>query len=189
MNEALPISLILDGFVVVLLIATIIYAARLSFYLKRFKQSRAELEAIIRNLSVHIDKADIAVRKLNTTVDDSAQDLEKRMIRAEQMFDELDIVVQTGDSLASRLEELAVRNRKIIEGDDGDIADLANQNPSKAKSKKGSKNDMGVFSIRDPEMETGQGVTSNQGFSLDDDVLSDAERDLYNVIQNKKGES
>ena len=66
--ENLSLSLLLDGVIVVLLVATIIYALRLTKYLKKFKDSRADLEGIIKNLSDHIDKAEAAVHDLNEAV-------------------------------------------------------------------------------------------------------------------------
>ncbi len=196
--ENISLSLVLDGVIVVLLIATIIYAARLSLYLKKFKDSRDELEGIITNLSKHIDKADKAVHELHTAVDESSGDLQARMNRAKDMFDDLDLVVQTGDSLANRLEELAVRNRRIMDGGEGDLSDLQNMTEKTeydnrlekiVKSVKGKPAEKtkikSPFSIRDPEIENGG--LSDGGFTLDDnEVLSDAERDLYDALQRNK---
>ena len=120
------------------------------------------------------------------------------MNKANAMFDELDIVVQSGDSLANRLEELAIRNRRIMDGGDGDMADLAKMTKSDEYDERlekivktvQSQNDdnqppQSPFSIRDPEMEKGE--FNERGFTLDDnEVLSDAERDLYDALQKKK---
>lgn len=189
--ENISLSLLLDGVIVVLLIATIIYAARLSLYLKKFKESRSDLESVIKNLSTHIDKAEAAVQTLNESVEGASSDLQRRMNKANAMFDELDIVVQSGDSLADRLEELAVRNRKIMDGGDGDVADLIKTKESDdyddrlQKMVKKVKGDAAPFMIRDTELEK-DGIVDT-GFTLDDnEVLSDAERDLYDAIQQKK---
>ena len=197
MIDSLPIGLILDIVIMVLLCATIAYVMRLTGYLKRFKESRSELENIIKNLSLHIDKADKAISGLNRAVDGTAEDLNNRMDRALKMFDELEMVVQTGDALANRLEDLAVRNRKIIDGGEGDAAELLRKTLNKEvtnakRSNLITKTDVSEdvrrpvhssFAIRDPDMERGEPI-SEEGFTLEDDeFLSEAERDLYEVLK------
>jgi hypothetical protein len=183
-------------------VATIAYAVRLSYYLKRFKESRSDLEAIINTLSEHITTADKAVHNLHESIDESSLTLKQRTEKAQAMKDELELMVQTGDVLANRLEELAVRNRRILDGGDGDIMDLAKKTGKKNKNeayderletivRKVEMDDnmssgASVFSIRDTEIERGDNFEG--GFTLDDnEVLSDAERDLYNALaRNKK---
>lgn len=201
MIENFPLALVLDVAMMVLLLITIIYAVRLTGYLKRFKNSRKELESVIANLSGHIEKAEKAVADLNEAVDISTYDLRDRIDRAAKMADELEMMTQTGDALANRLEELAVRNRKIIDGGEGDAADLMRQALKNEETyetrlehvvKKVEKQEevevaRPVFSIRDPEIERGE-TSFDEGFTLDDDdVLSEAERDLYNALRKKRG--
>ena len=201
MTLELSLSLILDVTIIVLLLATIVYAVRLSLYLKKFKDSRSELESVIKDLSSHINKADKAVKSLNDTVEISSEDLQARMDKANAMFDELDIVVQSGDALANRLEQLASRNRKIMEGDEGDMADLASHSRKAGreyderleqvvKSVKESDNaaasNAKPFMIRDRDVDRDDNQGA-EGFTLDDnDMLSDAERDLYDALKNNK---
>ena len=198
MTDNFVISFGLDIVIAILLIVAIIYAVRLTGYLKRFRDSRGELEQVIKQLSNQIQKADHATTGLNEAVDMSAHELTDRMDRARKMLDELELVIQSGDSLGKRLEDLAVRNRKIVEGGESDLADLikqtqdrkhpaSNEDLSETKKKKMVKEDtkpvMSAFSIRDPEMERGGGM-SDEGFNLDDDeMLSEAERDLYKTLQ------
>ena len=201
MIENLSLGMMLDIVILVLLLATIIYAVRLTAYLKKFKDSRSDLEGVIKDLSVHVNKPEKAMADLNDAVDISSHDLKDRMNRANKMFDELEMVIQTGDALANRLETLAVRNRKIIEGGEGDVTDLMRHNlqklPSYAtrlenivKTVDGGEEPESaarpVFSIRDPEIERGE-PSLDAGFTMDDDdILSDAERDLYEALKNNK---
>lgn len=201
MIENLSLGMMLDIVILVLLLATIIYAVRLTAYLKKFKDSRSDLEGVIKDLSVHVNKAEKAMADLNDAVDISSHDLKDRMNRANKMFDELEMVIQTGDALANRLESLAVRNRKIIEGGEGDVADLMRHNLQKLPSYEtrlenivktvdaGEEPESAarpVFSIRDPEIERGE-PSLDAGFTMDDDdILSDAERDLYEALKNNK---
>lgn len=200
MIENFSVGIVLDIMILVMLIATIIYAIRLTGYLKRFKNSRAELEGVIKELSVHVNKAEKAMADLSEAVDISDHDLKDRMNRANKMFDELEMVVQTGDALANRLESLAIRNRKIIEGGEGDAANLMrrtleNETPyetrletivKKVEYREEAEPARTVFSIRDPEIERGE-PSGDDGFTMDDDdILSDAERDLYEALKNNK---
>tara|TARA_B100001750_G_C15511864_1_gene604233 strand:+ start:1650 stop:2273 length:624 start_codon:yes stop_codon:yes gene_type:complete len=201
MIENLSLGMMLDIVILVLLLATIIYAVRLTAYLKKFKDSRSDLEGVIKDLSVHVNKAEKAMADLNDAVDISSHDLKDRMNSANKMFDELEMVIQTGDALANRLESLAVRNRKIIEGGEGDVADLMRHNLQKLPSYETRLENIvktvdaveepegaarPVFSIRDPEIERGE-PSLDAGFTMeDDDILSDAERDLYEALKNNK---
>ena len=201
MIENLSLGMMLDIMILVLLLATIIYAVRLTAYLKKFKDSRSDLEGVIKDLSVHVNKAEKAMADLNDAVDISSHDLKDRMNSANKMFDELEMVIQTGDALANRLESLAVRNRKIIEGGEGDVADLMRHNLQKLPSYETRLENIvktvdaveepegaarPVFSIRDPEIERGE-PSLDAGFTMeDDDILSDAERDLYEALKNNK---
>jgi ABC-type transporter Mla subunit MlaD len=201
--ESLSLPLILDGVILILLVATIIYAARLSLYLKKFRDSKSDLEMIITDLSKQISKADNAIATLNKTVDESGEDLQARMDRAAQMFDELELIVQSGDTMANRLEALAVKNRKILEGDTSDLEELSQMTSGKSRSdyderlediarkvnenKEEGETGASLFSIRDPDIERGD--HSSTGFELNDDdqdVLSEAERDLYNALNKRK---
>lgn len=198
----MPYSLALDILIVVLLVATIIYAARLSLYLKRFRDSKSDLENIITDLSRQIEKADIAIRNMHDAAEKGGNDLQKRMDRANAMFDELQLIVEAGDALATRLEKLAVRNNQPAEtarntargGSAGKKTDDYDQrlenivrNVENADTAKANDAPSSMFAIRDPDIERGEDATD--GFSLDDDnadLLSDAERDLYQAIKTKK---
>jgi len=172
--EFLTVPLLLDGVIALLLVITIAYVVRLTLYLKKFKDSRSELEVVVKTLSAHIEKAEKSIQTLNDAVETSSDDLQHRMNKANAMFDELDLVVQTGDALATRLEDLATRNR----GGEGTTFVKSEDSPLPASGS--------MFSIRDPELESGQ-ITESEGFTLDDDdMLSEAERDLYQALQENK---
>jgi uncharacterized protein YoxC len=194
--EFLTLPFIMDVVIATLLIATIFYVARLSLYLKKFKENRRELQSVVAELSVQITSAERSVDSLNKAADEAGQDLQARLNRANVMFDELDIVVQTGDAMANRLERLAVKNRKIIEGGESDIEDLARSRGKQDYEERVENLVRTVdnvelttpkFSIRDPEIERGE-ISQKTGFTLDDnEVLSDAERDLYETLQKARG--
>lgn len=195
--DFLTLPLIMDAVIAILLIATIVYVARLSVYLKKFKENRSELQKVVSELSVQITNAERSVDNLHQAADDAGQDLQARLNKANAMFDELDIVVQTGDVLANRLENLAVKNRKIIDGGESDIEDLARSRGQEnyeervenlVRTVENGESSTSKFMIRDPELERGE-QTQKTGFTLDDDneVLSEAERDLYDTLQKARG--
>lgn len=191
----------MDAAILILLIATIVYAARLSLYLKNFRDNKAELQTIINTLSTQITKADEAIKGLDMTVQDSSEDLKFRTNKASSMMDELEMIVESGNSMANRLEALAVKNRKILEGDTSDLDDLRRMTSNMDKdgeyktrlenvvrdTKAASRAEpaASIFNIRDMDVERGD--NNDDGFTLsdDDDILSDAERDLYNALKTK----
>ncbi len=190
--EFITLSLVSDVIIAVLLVATIFYVLRLSVYLKAFKDNREQLQSVISVLSTQIERAEKSVEGLHSAADEAGHDLQARLNKANAMFDELDIVVQTGDALANRLEDLAVKNRKIIDGGESDLEDLAKARGQKDYDERienlvGTVENASKFAIRDPEVERGESSKS-EGFTLDDnEVLSEAERDLYNALQKARG--
>lgn len=194
------IPLISDILILVFLAVTIVYAARLSLYLKRFRDNKSELENIIKTLSDHIERADQAIKGLNVSVKDTSDELRIRMNNAAEMSDELQLMIESGDSMANRLEALAVKNRKILEGDPSDLEELSKMasagdsydqrvqdivRDARAGSATTKEEDKpkSVFSIRDMDVERGEDLS--EGFSMDDDVLSDAEKDLYETLKGR----
>ncbi len=110
MTSAL-LSLIMDFVVLVALAGTIYYAMRLSKALNGFKAHRDELRNLIVELSSNIDQAGRAIVNLKSASDTAANDLDDVLHDARRMADELKMINETGDSLASRLEGLARRSR------------------------------------------------------------------------------
>lgn len=109
------LGLILDGVILVFLAVTIFYASRLTIFLKNFRQSRETVEALIRNLSTAIDKAEYAIKNMHALSDESRTNLQDVINEASFLSDELRFMNESGDSLAERLEKLADRNRELVD--------------------------------------------------------------------------
>jgi len=105
----------LDILVLVLLGVTIFYAARLSIYLKTFKDGRADLEKILQKLTANIDQAENAIQGMKNTATIAGQELQDLVNESKFLSDELRFMNEAGDNLASRLEKLAERNRELID--------------------------------------------------------------------------
>jgi hypothetical protein len=102
---------ILDGLILVFLAVTIFYAARLSLFLKSFREGRNGMQILIRDLSTTIDKAEKSIQQMKGQVLESEQQLQDVVNEARYIADELRFMNDTGDKVADRLEKLAERTR------------------------------------------------------------------------------
>lgn len=112
---AYDISLLLDGLILVFLCVTIFYAARLSLFMKSFREGRSDMQRLIRDLSATIDKAEMSVAVMKDNAGEAEGGLREIINQAKFLSDELRFMNETGDSLADRLEKLADRNRELVD--------------------------------------------------------------------------
>ncbi len=198
------ISLAFDIIVTTLLAVMIFYAVRLSRHLDGFRANRADMEQLIRELSNQIIRAQEGITALDDLASNKGDELRKYIGRAQELSDELQIMVGSADSLAARLENLATRNRAIVDEMEHTAVDLvypgaqhaASKSPElrathpsvKAakfedtlprKEKKSEPESGGFFSIRDPDFESDD--TKNN--DSDDEFMSQAERDLADALR------
>lgn len=99
--------LILDSLIVVLLVATIVYAAILNRRLSNLRDNRVELEKAARSFAEAAGKADAGIKGLKLTADNAGATLQKEIERAQPLRDELAFLVEAGEALAARLEGAA----------------------------------------------------------------------------------
>lgn len=169
------IKLILDIVILAGLGGFIFYALQLSRALNAFRAHRDEFDGIMKNLTKHIDDAQIAVNELKETSQNSGDDLHKLVRDAQYLADELQQINDVSESLASRLENAAERGRKGLQIPDDDLGE--NVSPI---SKKRSKDE--GFAIHDSDFE--------------DDIIEDdpdigglssaAEKELYKALKKNK---
>jgi hypothetical protein len=109
------IGFIMDGLILVFLGVTIFYAARLTLFLKYFREGREGMQILIRDLNRTISKAEnsIATMKENARITES--EMAEIVNEAKFLSDELRFMNESGDGLADRLEKLAARNRELID--------------------------------------------------------------------------
>ncbi len=105
MNEIF--RLILDSLIVVLLAATIFYAASLHQRLKQLRNSRKDMELAVRSFTEAAIRADAGIRGLKATAEESGAALQKQLDRAQSLRDELVFLVDAGEAVAARLEGVA----------------------------------------------------------------------------------
>lgn len=198
------ISLVFDVVVMALLAVMIFYAVRLSRHLESFRANRADMEQLIRELSNQIIRAQEGITALDDLASDKGDELRKYIARAQELSDELQLMTGSADSLAGRLENLATRNRAIVDEMEHTAVDLVypgGQKPAPKttdlrapasavksakfedtlprKEKKQDDDAGGFFAIRDPDFETADDKDSGAG----DEFMSQAERDLADALR------
>lgn len=147
---------VLNGVLLALLCATIFFAVRLSLSLKAFRESRAGLSALISDLSRNIDQAQIAIAGLRESARDAGKDLQEKIAAARSLRDELDLMTESGENLAKRLENLATRARE--EGASSGAASLFRAGARRSGAG-------GGFAIRDRDIDSGSEPSARAGRS------------------------
>lgn len=105
------LSIILDIAVLIGLGFTIFYCLKLSTSMNNFRQHRQDMTQLLERLSKNIDEALRAIDGLKLAGDRSGRELQKIINESRAMADELHIINESGNNLASRLEGLIDRNR------------------------------------------------------------------------------
>ncbi|MEO3433120.1 DUF6468 domain-containing protein [Inquilinus sp. CAU 1745] len=105
MQEHYP--LILDSLIVILLAATIVYAAVLNRRLSKLRDNRAELEKAVRSFGEAAGRADAGIKGLRQAAGDTGAALLKDIERAQALKDELSFLVDTAEAVAARMEGAA----------------------------------------------------------------------------------
>lgn len=106
----------LDSLIIVLLVATIVYASVLNRRLTRFRDNRVELEKATRSFADAALRADAGIKSLRNIADETGRVLNERLVAAQQLRDDLAVLVDSGERLASRLDggydrDLAAKER------------------------------------------------------------------------------
>ena len=97
------VSLVLDLVMVSLLVATIAYAIILNKQIVRLRESRGELAELIQGLNEAMSKADTSVRGMKATAHNTGDGLQKTIDKAAALRDELQFMIEAGNTLADRL--------------------------------------------------------------------------------------
>lgn len=100
-------GLLLDSLIVILLIATVVYAMRLSARLNTLRNNRAEMERASRAFAEAAIRAETSIKALKLTADHLSATLQQDINRAQALRDELSFLVDAGEAMAGRLEDAA----------------------------------------------------------------------------------
>lgn len=168
MSEGL-LGLVMDGLVLVLLGATIIYAARLSRNLKNFREGRKDLEKLIGDLSSQIVRAEGAIEGLKTSARDVSRALQQQLDEAKDIGADLEIMTRGANNMADRLDKAADRHR---------AAEAIAPQTLPPNVRRPTREEFPGFAIRDPEAE---GAVQHE-----DAEGSVAERELMEALRKGK---
>ncbi|PTW61772.1 hypothetical protein C8N35_102488 [Breoghania corrubedonensis] len=103
----LPLGLIIEGLVAILLVLTITYCAILNSRLKRLRSDEQALRATISELITTTEIAERAILGLKTTAAECDQTIAQRLIQAEHLSGELARQLDTGETVLTRITQIA----------------------------------------------------------------------------------
>lgn len=104
------VSIIIDAVMVGLLAATIAYAIILNKQIIKLRESRGEMAELIQGLNDAMGRAESGVRTLKKAAGDTGEDLQRTVIKAQALRDELQFMIEAGDTLANRLGGVGERD-------------------------------------------------------------------------------
>ena len=162
------IGMILDMIVLLFLAATIFVAMRMSANIAAFRNSRKDLEKLVMDLARNIDRAESAIAGMKAASRDAGTELQDRINAARAQADELSIITESGDRLASRLSNDRSRNSASSKIDNA----AKRKEPVSVGFGGGG---FGGFNIRDREFEDG----SDADGVGDDDLPGDDGPDMF----------
>lgn len=113
-------TILADGIVAVLLIATLIYARRLSVRLEAIRAGRAEFEKLVADFTRTTDQASSHLHHFKAVADGSLQGLQARIERTQgltaefgKLGDDLKLLTERAEGAADRLDSTIGRTRFI----------------------------------------------------------------------------
>jgi hypothetical protein len=120
MPWTIPWTILADGIVAVLLIATLIYVRKLSVRLETIRAGRAEFEKLVADFTRTTDQASSHLHHFKAVADGSLQDLQARIDRTQgltaefgKLGDDLKLLTERAEGAADRLDATIGRARFI----------------------------------------------------------------------------
>ncbi len=114
-------TLLADGVVAILLIATLIYLRRFSKQVAAIRESRGEFEKLIADLTKSTDQAASHLHQFKATAEVAGRDLQARVERTQaltsefgKLGDDLKLLTERAESAANRLEAAIAKGRHIV---------------------------------------------------------------------------
>ncbi len=105
------LSMAINLLVAVLLVITIGYCIILNKKLKAMRSAQDEMQQLIGTFNAAADKARSSVDQLKKTGDEIGLSLEREIDRAKAMRDDLALITDTAEHLASRIEQAVDASR------------------------------------------------------------------------------
>ncbi len=97
-------ELVIDSVIIILIIVMISYAVVLNIKLKVFRNAQNEMANLVDKLNEAISQAQKGVDALKSAAQTEEVRLENLVTKSRLLADELEIIIQSGSSLADRIE-------------------------------------------------------------------------------------
>jgi hypothetical protein len=110
MNPTL--GLLLNLLILAALGVTIFYCLRLSRQFEQMRADRKVFETLIQGLNLASSRAEASIRSFKEVAVGNGDILQDKINKSRAMAEELEIMIQAGDSLADRLQALAEKSRR-----------------------------------------------------------------------------
>jgi len=122
----------LDIVLVVLLTATLFHAVRLERALGVLKRDRTALESLVASFNASTRAAETGVERLHAATDGAGRHIQRQIDIATTLKDDLTFLVQRGEGLADRLDELVRATRPALANAEQPISRPSHSPPSYA---------------------------------------------------------
>ena len=106
------IGLFLNILILAALCVTIFYCLRLSQQFNQMRADRKAFDTLIQSLNFASARAEASIQAFRETAVGNGDVLQEKINKSRAMAEELEIMIQAGDSLADRLQGLAEKGRK-----------------------------------------------------------------------------
>jgi hypothetical protein len=107
---------VLNILLMVLLAATLFHAVRLERALGALKRDRSALEALVGTFNASTRAAESGIERLRVATDGAGRQIQRQIDTATTLKDDLTFLVQRGEGLADRMDELVRATRPALAG-------------------------------------------------------------------------
>lgn len=107
-------ELMLDILLIALLTATLFHAVRLERALGVLKRDRSALESLVASFNASTQAAETGIERLHAATEGAGRQIQRQIDTATPLKDDLTFLVQRGEGLADRLEELVSAARPVL---------------------------------------------------------------------------
>ena len=114
MSTGLNLNLIFELVLAVLLVATIAYAAILDRKLGAIRNSKSEMESLIKDFAESTVKAEQGLAELRQHAGSSGKELQQQVDGANKVLTDLKFLVERGEFLSDRLETASAQARETF---------------------------------------------------------------------------
>ncbi len=104
-------GLLIDGVLILLLTAVLVGGYRLNRRIGEMREGQTQLADLVNGLDRATERAQQAIGSLKAESESARADLLQESRKARAMIDELTLITEAGDNLASRLEQQVVASR------------------------------------------------------------------------------